>query len=376
MTEREPFPPSPSSDPGDAPPAPWPGLPPDFYRGRAKARRAALLALVVVLGSFAVLIEAHVIEASALLGPHVARSEWAFTMTGVRDLHAMGLTGRGVTVCLVDSGIDLLHPDFAHLRLVAWKDFVNLRPEPYDDGGHGTAMAGLIAANGSLHGIAPDVSFLVVKVITSAGFGSSAVVADGIRFCMDPFGNGTRGADVISISLGSKNPLFVATDVSRAAQLALDRGVFVIASAGNNGGSIDNTDVEIPANVPLAIAVGAVDSGGRIALFSSMGADLNRTDPNRKPEVVAPGVQVITTAPGAHYVTSSGTSPATAIVAGVVALLLEVRPGLKPAGTTANILLLKWALVQSSTAGPGQVLPHDARYGYGIIAGKRALSYL
>jgi hypothetical protein len=63
-------------------------------------------------------------------------------------------------------------------------------------------------------------------------------------------------------------------------------------------------------------------------------------------------------------------------VAGVVALLLEVRPGLKPAGTTANILLLKWALVQSSTAGPGQVLPHDARYGYGIIAGKRALSYL
>jgi subtilisin family serine protease len=237
-------------------------------------------------------------------------------------------------------------------------------------------MAGLIAANGSLHGIAPDVSFLVVKVITSAGFGSSTEVADGIRFCLDPFGDGTRGADVISISLGSKNPLFVATDVSRAAQLALDRGVFVIASAGNNGLSIDNTDVEIPANVPLAIAVGAVDSGGRIAPFSSMGADLNRTDPNRKPEVVAPGVQVITTAPGAHYVTSSGTSPATAIVAGVVALLLQARPGLKPAGTTANILLLKWALVRSSTAGPGQVLPHDARYGYGIISGNRALSYL
>jgi serine protease AprX len=297
-------------------------------------------------------------------------------MTGVRELHALGLTGRGVTVCLVDSGIDLLHPDFAHLRLVAWKDFVNLRPAPYDDGGHGTAMAGLIASNGSLHGIAPDVSFLVVKVINSAGFGSSTEVADGIRFCLDPFGDGTRGADVISISLGSKNPLFVATDVSRAAQLALDRGVFVIASAGNNGGSIDNTDVEIPANVPLAIAVGAVDSGGRIAPFSSLGADANRTDPNRKPEVVAPGVQVITTAPGAHYVTSSGTSPATAIVAGVVALLLQARPGLKPAGTTANILLLKWALVRSSTAGPGQVLPHDARYGYGLIAGKRALLYL
>jgi serine protease AprX len=156
----------------------------------------------------------------------------------------------------------------------------------------------------------------------------------------------------------------------------LDLGVFVIASAGNNGGSIDNTDVEIPANVPLAIAVGAVDSGGRIARFSSIGADANRTDPNRKPEVVAPGVQVITTAPGAHYVTSSGTSPATAVVAGVIALLLQARPGLKHAGSTANILLVKWALVRSSTAGPGQTLPHDARYGYGIIAGKRALSML
>jgi serine protease AprX len=376
MTEREPAPDSPSSGPGGAPSPPRPELPPDYYRGRVKGRRAALLALVVVFGSFAVLVEAHIIDASALLGPHVARSEWAFAMTGVEDLHAMGLTGKGVTVCLVDSGIDLLHPDFARLRLVAWKDLVNLRPAPYDDAGHGTAMAGLIVANGSLHGIAPDVSFLVVKVITSAGFGSSAVVADGIRFCLDPFGDGTRGADVISISLGSKNPLFVATDVSRAAQVALDLGVFVIASAGNNGGSIDNTDVEIPANVPLAIAVGAVDSGGRIARFSSIGADANRTDPNRKPEVVAPGVQVITTAPGAHYVTSSGTSPATAVVAGVIALLLQARPGLKHAGSTANILLVKWALVRSSTAGPGQTLPHDARYGYGIIAGKRALSML
>ena len=375
-TEREQAQASPSPDPRGSPSAPRPGLPPDYYQGRAKARRAALLVLVFVLGSFAVLVEAHVIEASDFLGPHVARSDWAFAMTGAEDLRAMGLTGKGVTVCLVDSGIDLLHPDFAHLHLVAWKDFVNLRSTPYDDGGHGTAMAGLIAANGSLHGVAPDVSFLVVKVINSAGFGSSAEVADGIRFCLDPFGDGTRGADLISISLGSKNPLFIATDVSRAAQLALDRGVFVIASAGNNGGAIDNTDVEIPASNPLAIAVGAVDSGGRIARFSSIGADANRTDPNRKPEVVAPGVQVITTARGAHYVTSSGTSPATAIAAGVIALLLQARPGLKPAGSTANILLLKWALVRSSTAGPGQILPHDARYGYGIIAGKKALTYL
>src|SRR5712691_1375927 len=181
-----------------------PRLPADFYRGRSRARRAALLVGAIVLASFAVLTGAHIVDPGTLLGPHVARSEWAFAMTGARDLNAMGLSGRGVTVCLVDSGIDVLHPDFAHLRLVGWKDLVNLRSEPYDDGGHGTAMAGLIVANGSLRGIAPEATLLVAEAINSAGFGSSQAVADGIRFCMDPFGDGARGADLISISLGSK----------------------------------------------------------------------------------------------------------------------------------------------------------------------------
>ncbi len=367
---------APRPEPGgiSEPQTPW--LPPDFYRGRARARRAAILALVVIFGSFGVLVEAHVLDAGALLGPHVARSEWAFAMTGARDLNAMGLSGKGVTVCLVDSGIDVLHPDFAHLRLVGWKDLVNLRSDPYDDGGHGTAMAGLIVANGSLRGIAPDASLLVAKAINSAGFGSSQAVADGIRFCIDPFGDGTRGADLISISLGSKAPLFVATDVSRAAQAALDRGVIVVAAAGNDGGPFDDGDVEIPANVPLALAVGAVDASGRIARFSSMGSIGNRTDPNMKPEVVAPGVQVISTSPGAHYVTLSGTSPATAVAAGVVALLLQAHPELRRAGSSANVLAIKVALMRSATTEPGQVIPHDPWYGYGVIDVARALSYL
>ncbi len=358
------------------PPEKTPGLPSDFYRGRTKARQAALIAVVLVIGSFAVLAEAHLVDLGALLGPHVARSEWAFTMTGARELNAIGLTGTGVTVCIVDSGIDMLHPDFAHLRLVAWKDFVNLRPEPYDDNGHGTAMAGLIVADGSLRGIAPDAALIVAKALNSAGFGSSQAVADGIRFCLDPFGNGTRGADIISISLGSKAPLFVATDVSLAAQAALNRGVFVVAAAGNDGGPFDDGDVEIPANVPLALAVGAVDASGRIAPFSSIGSSVNRTNPNLKPELSAPGVQIISTAPGAHYVTVSGTSPATAVAAGIVALLLQRHPELRPGGLTGNVLAVKWALARSATTEPGQVLPHDPWYGYGVIDGPRALAYL
>jgi serine protease AprX len=350
----------------------------EFYRGRVRARKAAILAAVLLISSFAGLTAAGLVDPATFFGPHVARSDWAFAMTGARDLNARGFTGSGITVCLVDSGIDMLHPDFAHLHLVAWKDFVNLRPEPYDDNGHGTAMAGLIVASGSLHGVAPDVSLIVVKVINAAGFGSSSAVADGIRLCVDPFGDGTRGADIISISLGSKAPLFVATDVSLTTQWALDRGVFVVASAGNDGGMFDDGDVESPGVVPLAIAVGAVDASGRIAPFSSIGSSVNRTDPNLKPEVTAPGVQLITTAPGAHYVTTTGTSGSTALTAGIVALLLQAHPELRPgvSAGSANVLALKWALARSATVEPGQGTPHDSYYGYGVIDGLRALSYL
>ncbi len=362
----------------EPPQEPRAGLPREFYQGRARARRAALLAAVLVLGSFAGLALAGVVQPLSFFGPHVARSEWAFAMTGARELAARGLTGKGVTVCLVDSGIDTLHPDFAHMRLVAWKDFVNLRPNPYDDNGHGTAMAGLIVADGSLRGVAPEASVIVAKVINSVGFGSSAQVADGIRFCVDPFGNGTPGADIISVSLGSKAPLFVANDVSLAAQAALDRGVIVVAAAGNDGGMFDDGDVETPAWVSLAIAVGAVDASGRIAPFSSLGSSVNRTDPNLKPELTAPGVLIISTAPGAHYVTTTGTSPSTAVAAGIVALLLQAHPELRPgrAAGSANILTLKWALERSATEEPGQAVPHDSHYGYGVIDGAAALAYL
>src|SRR2546425_8837717 len=367
-----------SSGMGRGPPkVPRSTLPREFYRGRARAQRAAILAAVLVLGALAGLAAAGLVDPVTFFGPHVARSDWAFAMTGARDLNARGLTGKGVTVCLVDTGIDMLHPDFAHLHLVAWKDFVNLRPEPYDDNGHGTAMAGLIVASGSLHGVAPDVSLIVAKVINSAGFGSSSAVADGIRLCVDPFGDGTRGADIISVSLGSKAPLFVATDVTVAAQWALDRGVFLVGSAGNDGGMFDDGDVENPAVVSLAIAVGAVDASSRIAPFSSIGSRVNRTDPNLQPEVTAPGVPLISTAPGAHYVTTTGTSGSTALVAGIVALLLQAHPELRPGGSagSANVLALKWALARSATVRPGQGMPHASYYGYGVIDGLRAPLY-
>jgi len=350
-------------------------LPEAFYKGRAKARKAAVLILVIIFSSFAVLTTSGSLDPMVLLGPHVHRSEWAFAMVGARDLADRGLTGRGISVCIVDSGLDTLHPNFVQSRVLGWKDFVNSRGEPYDDSGHGTAMGGLIAAQGSLRGVAPGVNLIIAKVVDSTGVGTSQSVADGVRFCVDPRGDGTPGADIISISLGSKAPLFVEGRVYDAVVWATSRGVLVVAAAGNDG-LLDDGDVEVAANPPLAIAVGAVDFDGQRASFSSVGMNINRTSPNLKPELMAPGVRLVSTSPGAHYVTVSGTSPATAIVAGVLALILEAKPSLRPSGTPSNILIVKEGLSQGAQKVQGQILPHDPLYGYGILNGPGALLLL
>ncbi len=351
-------------------------LPQAFYSGRRGGRKLLAIFLLVVAGSSAVLSAAGRIDIVTLIGPHVERSEWAFAMTGARQLNSMGFTGYGITVCVVDSGVDMLHPDFSHLHLVAWKDLVNSRSAPYDDRGHGTAMIGLIVADGSIRGAAPGASIIAVKALNQIGLGSPQNVADGIRFCVDPFGTGIGGADIISLSLGSGSANFFDQTVYDAVAWATSRGVFVIVAAGNNGGAPDNVDVASAGQVPLAVSVGAVDAGGVKAPFSSIGAVLNRTDPNMKPEIVAPGVQLVTTAPGAHYLTVSGTSPATAIAAGIVALLLQAKPTLRPGATSANVLILKTALMLGALKAPGQVSPHDPWYGYGLIYGPAVLARL
>ncbi len=349
-------------------------LPDAFYRGKAKARRAAALSLVLIIASSSVLGAGGQSDLLTVLGPHVQGSEWAFTMTGARALNSQGLTGRGVTVCIVDSGLDILHPDFAHLHLLAWRDLVNFKPDPYDDNGHGTAMAGLIAADGSIRGVAPEVSLIVVKALNSGGNGSPQNVADGISFCVDPYGNGQSGSDIISLSLGSRSFNFFDTTVYNAVAWATSRGVFVVVAAGNDG-LADDGEVAVAGQVPLAIAVGAVDSNGLRAPFSSIGSSLNRTDPNLKPELVAPGVQLVSTSPGAHYITITGTSPATALVAGILALILQARPSLRP-GYVNDVMTVKMALSSGARKAPGQLLPHDPWYGYGIVDGLGTLSRL
>ncbi len=307
--------------------------------------------------------------------PSVDRTDWAYRLTELDAAYDQGLRGDGVRVGIVDTGVDLSHPVFDGVALVAWRDFVNGRGDPYDDEGHGTAMASIIAGHGRLRGGAPEAELIVVKVVNREGTADDRRIADGIDFCLDPNGDGNYadGADIISLSLGGRIERLVQLIGSRtrdAVNEAVSNGVVVVAAAGNDGGPGDDGDVAVPGAYRSVVCVGAVDRNGLVATFSSEGGSL-WTDPNRKPEVVAPGVEIATAYPDDNYALGSGTSQATAFVAACLAAALSGTPRLlhtgPDGGDLAAVDAIKDALMTTSRKVGGQDLPHDDRAGYGIV---------
>jgi serine protease AprX len=352
-------------------PYPPPPPPPDERVGRRRSKAPLVLLAVSVVG---LLLAAALFAGVVTIPVVVETSEWAFEMTQIRQMNGAGREGNGIVVCVVDTGIDPTHPDLALATILAWRDFVNGRPAPYDDQGHGTAMAGLIVADGVVRGAASRASLLVAKAIAANGEGTDADVAAAIAFCLDPNGDGDRRdrADIVSLSLGGGGRPLFGSIVADAANAAVELGVFVVAAAGNDGED-DDGDVEVPAREALVIAVGAVDRDGRIAPFSSRGRETvgvpfgtPREDPNRKPELVAPGVGLVVPWLNGTHAKVSGTSPATALVAGGLALLLEAHPELRK-GDATTVEGVKAALMDGALALPGQTTPHDDRYGYGLF---------
>ncbi len=239
--------------------------------------------------------------------------------------------GNGITVAVIDTGIYYNHAALGGgfgptKRVIGGWDFVNNDSNPVDDMGHGTHCAGIIGANGTIFGMAPEVKFYAVKVLNSGGSGSMSDVAAGIEWALDPNGDSDTSdhADVLSLSLGSSegSPYDVA---SLAVEAAVDAGAVVCVAAGNDGPYFGT--VASPGLAHDAITVGAVDSTGTIASFSSKG-----TTPYTylKPELCAPGVNIYSTYFTGGYKSMSGTSMSTPHVAGAAALLIQVHPDWSP----------------------------------------------
>lgn len=304
--------------------------------------------------------------------PPPDRSNWAFDAVQVSDLAAAGWTGRGVAVAILDTGVELEGPYMGGVTVTFWEDLVNGEPDPYDDNGHGTAMASILVGRGDLSGGAPGVDLIVIKVIAGDGSGSDSTVAAGISHAV------SAGADIISLSLGGGSLPVLGSASTQAAESAVAAGVFVVASAGNDGGAGDDGQVAAPGVSKDAISVGAVDSAFTIAPFSSAGRSVffpPTTDPNRKPEVVAPGVDIEVAWTGGQAATVSGTSPAAVFVSAGLALLLGAHPDLQRQDSS-TVTEVKQAIMDSAMAVGGQQTPHDNHYGYGLFRAAAAEALL
>gem|GEM_PF-3729996 len=236
----------------------------------------------------------------------------------LHDSEGRNVTGKGIVVSVIDTGIDYNHPDlggpgFPNSRVIGGYDFVNNDADPMDDHNHGTHCAGIIGANGTLKGVAPDVQFLAYKAFNSEGYGSTSNCIAAIEASVE------NGSDVISMSWGGdeKDP---DSPLSQALENAMSVGVICVAAAGNDGPGYST--VSWPAAHPDVIAVGATDKSDNIASFSSRGPS-NLGD--MKPEIVAPGVNIYSTVRGG-YDYMSGTSMACPHVSGTSALLLQLHP--------------------------------------------------
>lgn len=228
--------------------------------------------------------------------------------------------GAGVTIAVVDSGVDGAHLDLAP-RLLQGYNALTGSANAADDHGHGTRMAGIAVAQGfdgfGVVGLAPESDLLAVKSLDASGSGTYADIAEGIVWAAD------HGARVISLSLGGQVSSFT---LSSAVDYAVSRGVVVVAAGGNSGLGAPS----YPAGYADVIAVGAADESDGRATFSNFGPWL---------DLLAPGVDMTTTDRGGGFAGSTGTSPATALTAAASALVLSVNPALQPS-QVASILAL------------------------------------
>ncbi len=258
-------------------------------------------------------------------------------------------TGAGTEVCVVDTGVDPNHEQLDSKGPIPWMDYINGRPTPYDDQGHGTHVASIAVGDGVgpgsiaqlMKGVAPAAHLSAAKVLDSTGSGDDSLGILGIQWCA-----GRASVDVISLSLGSDVPSDGLDGLSRAVDAAvLNHGKIVVAAAGN-GGDLPGT-ITSPGSAAQAITVGATADwsstvpqygaqGPFLAWFSSRGPTLdNRT----KPDIVAPGVNIGAALANStsDYVTESGTSMATPYVSGVAALLRQKQPAWTQANVRADI---------------------------------------
>jgi len=240
--------------------------------------------------------------------PHAATDQWYLNTIGAYRAWDFTMGSASVRVGIIDTGIDLGHPEFSG-RIHAQYNAADNNSDVSDNNGHGTHVAGIIAANANnatgIAGIAPGVKLIVVDVFGEASYASTVSIARGIDYAA------SQGANVINISLGC----YLDDAILRMAIDNAARNVVVVASGGNNS----TNNMHYPSDYDNSIAVTATTSADTIAAYSNFGA---------QKDISAPGSGIFSTYLNNGYRTMSGTSMAAPVVSAVAALVLSANPSL------------------------------------------------
>ncbi len=303
-------------------------------------------------------------------GEDYGQSIFQYAQVDILKLQALGLSGKGVTIAVLDTGFDLDHPAFDSISVVGQKDYVDddnsVAAPSIVEMDHGTKVLSIIGgfAPGDIIGPAYGADYLLARTEIK----STEIQAEEDNWVAASEWADSAGADIISTSLGyidwyDYSDLDGHTAlITIAAELAVSRGIAVFVAAGNEGNKAWHY-ITPPADGDSVISVGAVDLNGDVAAFSSFGPTF---DGRLKPEVMAMGVNVYCVSPGTtEFTYVSGTSASTPIAAGAGALMLEGNPALSP-------VQLREALI---TTADSASTPNN-HYGHGILDAYKAASIL
>ena len=296
----------------------------------------------------------------------LSNPEWGIAKIRADLVHnALGIDGKGVVVANIDSGVDWLHPALQTKyrgytgpgKLPQhpgnWYDATGAGAVyPVDSNGHGThTMGTIVGANGV--GVAPGAQWIAVKAFNSAGLGQNSWLHAAFQWVLAPNGDPALAPHVINNSWSNNNG--GSTEFYADTQALLNAGIYPVFAAGNNGP--DSNTVGSPGSFDIAFAVGAIDINDDITIFSGRGPS---PWGQLKPQVTAPGKDVVSTLPGGAYGSSDGTSMATPHVTGLAALLLQASPALSNnPGQISNVMT-------STAVVLGTTIPNYV-YGWGRI---------
>lgn len=225
-----------------------------------------------------------------------------------------GEKGAGIVVAVCDTGIDTNHPDLK-ANIIDGRNFTSEgRKDNFEDGnGHGTHVAGTIAANGKIKGVAPEAKILACKVLDSKGGGNYYSIIEGIKYATKWEGANGEKVRIINMSLGGS---YDDPKLEKAILEACSKGIVVVVASGNEGDANEETfEYGFPALYNECVTVAACDENKKMAYF---------TNNHLQVDITAAGMDVLSTYPASNYARLSGTSMATPHVAGILALLINL----------------------------------------------------